>query len=166
MWKGVQGGNPEGEERMRGSALSSPMGVPLGYFHGYKKNEEDEKREMFERRSHVSPHNHEQSIAHCFSPFNPLSVTHPPLATCSYDIAYILSCFLKWDSKGILSLWRGLGQRPIISSLISETDRADRFETQSEVRSVKGAVRASPTETRVISAHRSGGRSTSAIQYG
>ncbi len=36
-WKGVQGGNPEGEERMRGSALSSPMGVPLGYFHEYKK---------------------------------------------------------------------------------------------------------------------------------
>ena len=54
-WKGVQGGNPEGEERMRGSALSSPMGVPLGYFHGYKKNEEDEKREMFEQCSHISP---------------------------------------------------------------------------------------------------------------
>ena len=31
-WKGVQGGKPEGEERMRGSALSSPMGVPLGLF--------------------------------------------------------------------------------------------------------------------------------------
>ena len=31
-WKGVQGGNPEGEERMRGSALSSPMGVPLDLF--------------------------------------------------------------------------------------------------------------------------------------
>ena len=46
-WKGVQGGNPEGEERMRGSALSSPMGVPLVLFYGYKKNEEDEKREMF-----------------------------------------------------------------------------------------------------------------------
>ena len=51
-WKGVQGGNPEGEERMRGSALSSPMGVPLGYFRGYKKNEEDEKRGMFEGCSH------------------------------------------------------------------------------------------------------------------
>ena len=36
-WKGVQGGNPEGEERMRGSALSSPMGVPLDSFHEYKK---------------------------------------------------------------------------------------------------------------------------------
>ena len=35
-WKGVQGGKPEGEERMRGSALSSPMGVPLDSFHGYK----------------------------------------------------------------------------------------------------------------------------------
>ncbi len=43
-WKGVQGGKPEGEERMRGSALSSPMGVPLGYFHGYKKNEEDKRK--------------------------------------------------------------------------------------------------------------------------
>ncbi len=43
-WKGVQGGNPEGEERMRGSALSSPMGVPLGYFHGYKKNEKDKRK--------------------------------------------------------------------------------------------------------------------------
>ena len=43
-WKGVQWGNPEGEERMRGSALSSPMGVPLGYFHGYKKNEEDKRK--------------------------------------------------------------------------------------------------------------------------
>ncbi len=29
---------------MRGSALSSPMGVPLGYFHGYKKNEEDKRK--------------------------------------------------------------------------------------------------------------------------
>ncbi len=62
-WKGVQGGNPEGEERMRGSALSSPMGVPLVLFYGYKKNEEDEKREMFELRSHVSPHTHGQFIA-------------------------------------------------------------------------------------------------------
>ena len=36
-WKGVQGGKPEGEERMRGSALSSPMGVPLDSLFGYKK---------------------------------------------------------------------------------------------------------------------------------
>ena len=43
-WKGVQGGKPEGEERMRGSALSSPMGVPLDSFHGYKKNEEDKRK--------------------------------------------------------------------------------------------------------------------------
>ena len=43
-WKGVQGGKPEGEERMRGSALSSPMGVPLGYFREYKKNEEDKRK--------------------------------------------------------------------------------------------------------------------------
>ena len=43
-WKGVHGGNLEGEERMRGSALSSPMGVPLGYFREYKKNEEDKRK--------------------------------------------------------------------------------------------------------------------------
>ncbi len=79
-WKGVQGGNPEGEERMRGSALSSPMGVPLDSLFGYKK-----KRGVFEQRSHVSPHTHGQSIAHCFSPFNPLSVTHPPLLACKED---------------------------------------------------------------------------------
>ncbi len=56
-WKGVQGGNPEGEERMRGSALSSPMGVPLGYFHEYKKKKEDNQGQggVFELRSHVSP---------------------------------------------------------------------------------------------------------------
>ena len=59
-WKGVQGGNPEGEERMRGSALSSPMGVPLDSLFEYKKKGD------------------------------------------------------KWDSKGIVSLWRGLGQRPVI----------------------------------------------------
>ena len=40
-WKGVQGGKPEGEERMRGSALSSPMGVPLDSFHEYKKKGEN-----------------------------------------------------------------------------------------------------------------------------
>ncbi len=49
-WKGVQGGKPEGEERMRGSALSSPMGVPLDSLFGYQK-----KRGVFERGSHVSP---------------------------------------------------------------------------------------------------------------
>ena len=31
---------------MRGSALSSPMGVPLGYFHGYKKEEDERKRNV------------------------------------------------------------------------------------------------------------------------
>ncbi len=40
---------------------------------------------VFELRSHVSPHTHGQSIAHCFSPFKPLSVTHPPLAACKED---------------------------------------------------------------------------------
>ena len=45
-WKGVQGGNPEGEERMRGSALSSPMGVPLGYFHEYKKKGESSRNAL------------------------------------------------------------------------------------------------------------------------
>ncbi len=45
-WKGVQGGNPEGEERMRGSALSSPMGVPLDSFHEYKKEEDERKRSV------------------------------------------------------------------------------------------------------------------------
>ncbi len=49
-WKGVQGGNPEGEERMRGSALSSPMGVPLYFYSDIKR-----KEGMFERGSHVSP---------------------------------------------------------------------------------------------------------------
>ena len=73
-WKGVQGGKPEGEERMRGSALSSPMGVPLDSLFGYQK-----KRGAFERGSHVSP------LALWFSPFKPFSVTHPPLAACSYD---------------------------------------------------------------------------------
>ena len=52
-WKGVQGGKPEGEERMRGSALSSPMGVPLGYFHGYKKKGDNQGQGgVFEGCSH------------------------------------------------------------------------------------------------------------------
>ncbi len=36
-WKGVQGGKPEGEERMRGSALSAPMGVPLDLYSDIKR---------------------------------------------------------------------------------------------------------------------------------
>ncbi len=76
-WKGVQGGKPEGEERMRGSALSS---VPLGYFHGYKKKGDNQGQGgVFELRSHVSP------LTLWFSPFKPLSVTHPPLPACNAD---------------------------------------------------------------------------------
>ena len=104
-WKGVQGGKPEGEERMRGSALSSPMGVPLGYFHEYKK-----KRGVFELRSHVSP------FPMVFS--FPLPIPHYP--ACKENKVCYAIISLKWDSKGIVSLWRGLGQRPI--SFPSETD--------------------------------------------